>query len=270
MQNLSNENIIHVKKGNIEYLQFRKLLEFDNISHAFSLKLDFGSNDTFENKKEECLNSYKILCDCLNLNYKNIVRSRQTHTNIVKNIDTNMGIFHQNLNDVDGLITNKKELILSLVFADCIPIYLYDPKNNVIGNIHSGWKGTFNTISAVAVEHMQKQYNTNIKDLICCIGPSICKKHFEVDEDLANKFLNKFKYIKDINKIITKGRVLEEKQKYNIDTNLINQRVLEYMGVKTDNIIQSNICTVCNKDILHSYRAMGESAGRNTSLICIK
>lgn len=41
MKDLSNENIIHVKKDGIEYLQFRKLLEYsDVIKHAYAIGLD--------------------------------------------------------------------------------------------------------------------------------------------------------------------------------------------------------------------------------------
>jgi len=270
MQDSSNENIIHIKNGDVEYLQFKKLLEFDNITHAFSLKLDFGTNAAFRGDEEKYIKNYKVLCDALNLDYKNSIRPDQEHTNIVRRVDTNIGFLNEQLTNVDGLTTNKKDLILSLTFADCIPIYLYDPINKAIANIHSGWRGTLQTISIKAVEEMVKQYNSKKENIICCIGPAICKEHFEVDEDVANKFWDKFKHIKDIDKIITKGRFIDNKQKYHIDTNLINQRVLEDIGLKKENIIQSNICTVCNKDILHSHRGMAKKAGRNASIIAIK
>lgn len=37
-RDLSNENMIHVKKDGIEYLQFRKLLEFEDLVNCFTLK----------------------------------------------------------------------------------------------------------------------------------------------------------------------------------------------------------------------------------------
>ena len=41
MKDLSNENIIHIKKDGIEYLQFRKLLEYsDIVKHAYAIGLD--------------------------------------------------------------------------------------------------------------------------------------------------------------------------------------------------------------------------------------
>ena len=39
MLDLSNENVIHIKDGDIEYLQFRKLLEYkDKLNHCYTLK----------------------------------------------------------------------------------------------------------------------------------------------------------------------------------------------------------------------------------------
>ena len=53
MRDLSNENVIHVKKDGLEYIQFKRLLEYKNIQHCFTLKpLDFGSNVTYEEKRE--------------------------------------------------------------------------------------------------------------------------------------------------------------------------------------------------------------------------
>ena len=60
----------------------------------------------------------------------------------------------------------------------------------VIGNIHSGWKGTYNKIIVNAINIMIDRFNSNVKDIKCVICPSICKECFEVDEDLNNNFVN--------------------------------------------------------------------------------
>lgn len=129
-ENLSNENIIHIKKGKFEYLQFRKLLEYsDKIGHLYTLRpLDFNIGD--RNKVEM---EYKSLCDILGIDSKNIYRPRQTHSNCVKRVDEEpSGIYEKCFNEVDGLITDKKNKILSLTYADCIPLYFYDTKKNII------------------------------------------------------------------------------------------------------------------------------------------
>lgn len=268
MKNLSNENVIHVNKNGVEYLQFRKLLQYeDKISHCFTLKdLSFGDNLNFYDIKKNVLENYNKITNVLHLDSKNIVRPFQTHTNFVKNVTNEKGIFIEELKDIDGLLTDRKDEILSLTFADCTPIYLYDEKKNIIGNIHSGWKGTLNKIGKLAVEKMIKDYGSNPQDIICCIGPTIRKCHFEVDEDVKDMFYEAFN---DIN-IISLGEIKDGKQKYYIDTVLANINMMRDLGLKNENIIDSKICTVCNCDKIHSYRVDKNFAGRNTSLITIK
>ena len=260
MQDLSNENVVHIKDGDIEYLQFKKLLEYkDRVTHCYTTRSDNYEKDDGKN--------YKRLYESLNLDYKKCVKIKeQIHSNFVQIIE-NKGT---KPDKVDGLITNKKGISFSLRFADCTPIYLYDPVENVIGDIHSGWKGTANKIACVAVKKMIEEYNSKPEDIICCIGPTIGKCHFEVDEDVKNIFETTFSYMNINDRIIEKGEVKEGKQKYFIDTNLINRTMLEEIGLLKENIIESNICTVCNKDVLHSYRVDRQNAGRNTAIISLK
>ncbi len=269
MKDLSNENVVHIKKDNIEYLQFRKLLQYEEIIHCYTLSknnFDVGSNNTYEINKESIKENYEKIAKCLNFNIKEIIRPYQTHTNVVKCIKNEYNeysIFPKELTDVDGLLTDE-ENIFSLSYADCTPIYLYDTKKKVIGNIHSGWQGTLKGIGKIAVQTMINNYNSNAEDIICCFGPHIKKCHFEVDEDVANKFRKKYEAMNDINDIITYN---PEKNKYNIDTQKINTNLVKELGLKEENIIDSGICTVCQKDLMHSYRANGENAGRNTAIM---
>lgn len=268
MRDLSNENVIHVNKNGVEYLQFRRLLQYeDKISHCFTLKdLTFGDNSNFYDIKKNVLENYNKIASELLLDGKNIVRPFQTHTNFVKNVTTEKGIFIEKLKDIDGLLTDRKDEVLSLTFADCMPIYLYDEKKNIIGNIHSGWKGTLNKIGKLAVEKMIKDYGSNPEDIICAIGPTIRKCHFEVDEDVKDMFYEAFKN----SNIISLGQIKDGKQKYYIDTVLANINMMRDLGLKDENIIDSKICTVCNSDKMHSYRVDKNLAGRNTAIIAIK
>ena len=65
-------------------------------------------------------------------------------------------------------------------------------------------------------------------------------------------------------------RIQEKKNKYLIDTNIINRKLLEKIGIPKENIIESQICTVCNSNQMHSYRIDKENAGRNTAIIGLK
>ena len=278
---LSNENVIHVKKDGVEYLQFRRLLEYkDRINHAYSL----GTNVNFrtsrangELSKEEFLNTlndYDKLCKSIGCDYKNIVKGIQKHTDNVKiiseKINKNAPDFGQKeYENTDGLITNKTNLVLSSTSSDCISLLFYDPVKNVIANVHSGWRGTLKKISIKTVEKMVKEFGCNPEDIICCICPSIRKCHFEVGEDVKEQFEKEFQDLGEDNL----KEIIEEKdkeKKYNIDTVLINKIILERKGLKMENIVDSKICTMCNPKVLHSYRFEKENYGLNTALIELK
>lgn len=164
------------------------------------------------------------------------------------------------------MITNKNSKVLSLVFADCTPIYLFDKNKKVIGNIHSGWEGTLKQIVKKAINFMKEKYNCKADDIICVIGPTIRKCHFEVDQDLKNKFYNIFSYMEDINDIIEYSKKTEL---YFIDTVQINKELLKEEGILEKNIIDCKICTYCNSNIMHSYRVEKENAGRSTAIISL-
>lgn len=279
MQDLSNDVIIHKKKNGIEYLQFKKLLEYPELVHCYTLKandFDIAGNDTYEEKRDILYSNFEKLSKALDIEKDTIIRPYQTHTNVVEAIKENwynthekkISIFPKELTNVDGLITNQKDITFSLGFADCTPIYLYDPVKKVIGDIHSGWKGTLGRIGKVAVEKMIGEYNCNPKDIICCIGPCIKKCHFEVSKDVADSFKAEFCEMEDINEIITCINNLE--QKYVIDTTRINQNMMKEAGLLEESIIDSSICTVCNADYMHSYRVAKEKAGRNTAILGLR
>ena len=266
MKDLSNENIIHIKKEEIEYIQFRKLLEYKNVKHCFTLKpLNFGGSISYKEKKEEIEKNLKTLSEEFEFDTKNICRPNQTHTDRVEKIeDGDEGMYLEKFDNVDGLITNKKNKVLMLGFGDCTPLLFYDPVKNVIANTHSGWKGTLQSIGLKTVQKMQDEFECKVEDIICFIGPHVRKCHFEVDNEVKELFFNEFKNLKDIEDIIIYNK---EKDKYYIDTTKINKQVLLNIGLKEENIIDSNICTVCNSDICHSYRIEKELSGRAVTII---
>ena len=142
--NLLNQNILYKKNEKQEFLQFKKLLQYsDTISHAYAVGLDknyrtFKANRTplpLEEYKKN-INNYKSLCEEIGLDYKNMIKANQAHTDNIlivneinkEKIDTEK---HS-----DGLITNKKNVILATTNADCILLIMFDPKKKIIANIH--------------------------------------------------------------------------------------------------------------------------------------
>lgn len=209
--------------------------------------------------------SYHKICDCLQLDETKIVKPHQTHTDCVESVKQ-----VEPFEEVDGLITNQSNLTLLTTSADCTSLLFYDPVQQVIGSVHSGWKGTLKGIANKAVQKMVKTYHCNPKDIICCICPSIRECCFEVDEDVKQLFQKRYESTMPMSEIITQGEIKEEKQKYFIDTTKINENLLEQAGLKKENIVDSHLCTVCHSDLFHSYRAHKEISGRNAALICRK
>ena len=257
---LSNENIIHVKKDGVEYLQFKELLKYsDRLVHAYSLKpLQFSD----KNKNAE--KNYKKICDALGINYKCIIKSAQKHTDIVKDIQN---FTNQKFEYVDGFITREKNIALVTKYADCTPIIIYDKVKNIIENVHSGWRGTLQRISQKAIKQMIEKYNSKPEDIIVCIGPCIKQCHFQVEEDFINKFKEEFG---DVEKYYKYGEIIDGKQKYYFDTTKLIIDYLIEIGIKKENIFDSQICSVCNAEHMASYRAEKENADRNMNIVMLK
>ena len=270
---LSNENVIHVKKNGIEYLQFRRLLEYkDKIKHAYTLGINNDFRTLTPDKKElpkeryeKNINTYKKFFEEVNDDYTKIIKPAQDHTDeikVVKNKRYNdrPEFETSDYSKTDGLITNKKDIILETTNADCILLLFYDPVKEVIANTHSGWKGTIQRISVKTVEKMKNEFGCNPEDIICCICPSIRKCHFEVDRDVKEMFENEYKDLK--NGLLCD--IIQEKipnEKWNIDTVLINKRILQKAGLKEENIVDSGICSVCHSDLIHSFRVEKQGYG---------
>ena len=272
MKALSNENILHVKKNEIEYLQFRKLLEYDNIIHAYGIGLNRNYR-TSKNKGEESYNKaikdYKDLCDSIGIDYKNCVKPCQEHTKNIRIVKQKMNkgkldLEQEEYKQTDGLITNQENIALATTNADCILLIFFDPIKKVIANVHSGWRGTLQKISIKAVNKMKNEYECNPQDIICCICPSIRKCHFKVHEDVKDPFYDEFKYLKEIDKLIVP---VEDGERWAIDTVEINKIILKQAGLKEENIIDSGICSVCNSDLIHSFRVEKEGYGLGTAII---
>lgn len=273
---LSNENVVHIKKDGIEFLQFRKLLEYKEIRHAYTLGLDKNFRTAKANmvkldekEYEKAIADYKNICKEIGNCYKNLVKTNQNHTNEVKVVERKINVDEPDINlkkykNTDGLITNQKNILLSTTNADCILLLFYDPVKKVIANTHSGWRGTLQRISVKTVEKMQKEFGCNPQDIICCIAPSIRKCHFEVEEDVKEMFSVEFRDLAEISQIIEETI---PNKKWNIDTVIINKVILKNAGLRDENIIDSGICSVCNSDIIHSFRSEGKNYGLNTALI---
>ena len=278
MKDLSNENVIHVKKNGVEYLQFRKLLEYsDIIKHAYAIGLEpnfrtaraKNAPPLTKEEYEKAVNDYKKLATLVGIDYIDIAKPNQAHTKNIKIVEKKVNGNEPDFNlkeyeQIDGLVTDKKNIALATTNADCILLLFFDPTKRVIANVHSGWRGTLQRISVETINKMKSQYGCNPEDIICCICPSIRKCHFKVHKDVQEPFYNEFKDLKEIDEIIVP---VDGEERWSIDTVKINEVILVQAGLKKTNIIDCGICSVCNSDLIHSFRVEKEAYGLETALI---
>lgn len=232
--------------------------------HFTSMNLGHGRGDSEEN----IIKNHEIMANVIGFDAKNIVASRQTHTTNIKIVskeDIGKGIYKErDYDNIDGMITNEKEIVLTTYYADCVPLYVVDIKNKAIGLSHSGWRGTVGRIGKVTLERMAKEYNTNPKDVIVCIGPSICKECYEISEDVAVEFTKEFpEHIDDI--LQNKGN-----GKYMLDLWSCNKIIFEECGVLKENIHLPDVCTCCNYQVMFSHRATNGQRGNLAAFLEIK
>ena len=174
------------------------------------------------------------------LNIDNYYILKQIHSNKVFDI-TNIPKNYEG----DGLITNKSNIALVTKSKDCNSIFIIDTKNKIIGNIHSGWKGTLKSIITIAINQMKEKYNSVSKDIKIVFNPYIRECCFEVDNDVYDLFIKKYKdksYYKKIS------------NKYHINLVKIIKDDAKKLGIKEENIIDNNICTLCNRKLFNSHR----------------
>lgn len=189
-----------------------------------------------------CLETFTTLGKEINLPTDRMIKTHQTHTStvrIVTNKNAGEGIIRPvTMNDYDGIITNEKNLLLCTVEADCVPVYLLDPVNKVIGMIHSGWKGTANQILKNAITIMKNIFNSDSNNILVGIGPHICKNCYEVGEDLIQPFSINFQ--KYINTIFTK----KNNEKYLLNLYEAVKLTAIECGIIEENISSADICTL--------------------------
>lgn len=220
-----------------------------NMKHVFSSRIGWRQDDIFQ-----------TMAELLNLNKNNIYRCRQVHGNRVLVID------QEDASDVldieaDGLVTNRRNILLSTYHADCTPIYFHDEIKDVIAVAHAGWRGSLLNIVSKVLSIMESRYNSNIKDINVAIGPAICGVCYEVKEDVSSKFREVYGD--------SSGVLSYKNERIYLDTVKVNEINLLNYGILEENIYKSNLCTGCNLDILYSYRKENKTRNRMISGIIL-
>ena len=221
-----------------------------------SLNSGLGSED----KKNNINKNLRIISKKIGCDYKDIITMKQTHSK--KIIFIGKGKSNKKKFICDALLTNKKKICISVLAADCVPILLYDPQQNIIGVIHAGWKGLYKGIIHKTIE---KLFKLGVKktNLIVAIGPSISQRNYEVNKIFFDKFFYKSKFNKKFFKI--------KNTKYFFNLRKYTEYQFKLKSIR--NIEQVNYDTFTDNKNFFSYRRSlfdnHKDYGRNISVIMI-
>ena len=221
--------------------------------HLSSLNLGFNLGD----EREKVLENFRILGSLFEAKPEDFVLTQQTHSINVRRVgkeDRGRGIFREReYTDVDALITNEEDVILTAFSADCVPILFYDKGHRAIASCHSGWRGTHGRILARVIEAMQREFSSKPEEIYIAIGPSICKNCYEVSEDVGEAFLEAFPALREETKNVSPiERVSEEK--FHIDLWELNRIIALEAFIPPENISISGYCTMERPDLFFSHR----------------
>ncbi len=243
---------MYKEKNNYYYVdEFSK-----NKVHAIFTKRNAGD---FSDKALESLHENHIIKFLKNFkDTKNIFYAKQTHSANIKIIGEND--VPGKLDNIDGFISKRKDIIIVLKYADCLPIFIMDKKLEIIAGLHSGWRGTYDGILNKAIQKMESEFKSQKDDILIALGVGIKKCCYEVGQDLYDKFSKKY------SSKLLKGVFEKRNEKLYFDNEILNYNTLKNMGIEDKNIIRSNICTFCSNKFF-SYRKEKENDARNAGMI---
>lgn len=206
------------------------------------------------------------LCSELGISEHCLWLPRQTHTDNVACIDDDFLKLSkaeqtERLENIDALITNIPRQCIGVSTADCVPVIIFDERNQAIAAIHAGWRGTVQHISQKALSLMRERYGTNPHDCCAVIGPSISLEAYEVGEELIPIF-KEAGFPSSLFSLPSSHTPLPCEAKPHLDLWAANLYLLENAGIPLTNIQVSGICTYQHADTFFSARRLGIKSGR--------
>lgn len=225
----------------------------ENTYQSLNLGLHTGDdeNAVLENRKR--------FSQAINIPLTQMVMAQQMHTDTVYKVtkqDAGRGAlrYSESIPKTDALITNERELCITIQTADCVPVLLFDPINKAIGVVHAGWRGTVHNITGQTIKAMQTHFNCNAANIKAIIGPSISPDNYEVGDELLQAANRAFG--EKANECI-----VQQNNKSHFNLWQANKLQLIDSGLISENIQLSNLCTYANPDFF-SARKEGIYSGR--------
>ncbi|MCR6110172.1 peptidoglycan editing factor PgeF [Bacillus sp. A301a_S52] len=237
-------------------------------SGAFtSNNLGLHVNDTNLNVRE----NRRSLADLLEFPLENWACAEQVHEDHIVKISkklTGYGTvnYHDSIKGTDGFYTTETNTLLTLCYADCVPIYYIAPEHHTIGIAHAGWKGSVKNIAGKMVELWKLNESIPPTKIHAAIGPSIGACCYRVDD----------RVIKEVDNILSSSHISTSpyqkisNDQYSLDLKKLNLQLLLDAGIDRANILVSQYCTSCEKNLFFSHRRDNGKTGRMLSFIGFK
>jgi polyphenol oxidase len=245
--------------------QFEKLAQENSIKHfvtdrssseatpEFTLSFSSSPDRTFIQQNRN------LLAVAMGVENSNLYFPSQVHKTRIVQIKKNTP--REELLETDALITNEPGFCIAVMSADCVPILLYDKRNNAVGAVHSGWRGTVARILEKTLDRMRETFGTKGDDLYAGIGPSVSQDSYEVGEEVVSEVHRSFGNKNEL--MIPVGI-----NKAKLDLWKANKLQLMEFGVPAARIEISDLCTVKNNN--HFFSARKGDAGRFAAGIILR
>ena len=213
-----------------------------------------------DDNPENITKHQEMLADAIGFERAQWVFPIQTHENRVMEISqshrgTNIDTLTDDMYGIDGIYTYEPDTLLTMCYADCVPVYFYSEEHHYVGLAHAGWRGTYGQI----VSEMLKQIDFDYNDLKIVIGPSTSTT-YEINDDIKAKFDTLPINVKDY--IETRGE-----NRHGIDLKRANALLLNHYGVPFDNIYITDYATSEDLSLFFSYRVEKGQTGRMLAFI---
>ncbi|NBI29432.1 peptidoglycan editing factor PgeF [Chengkuizengella marina] len=217
--------------------------------------------------KEDVITNRKMIAEAIGFSFDTVTCSNQVHGDeiaLITQDEKGKGRLSQedSIPFKDALITDQPNICLISFYADCVPLYFFDPVLQVIGIAHAGWKGTYLEIAKKTIIKMSEAYGSKPENILAGIGPSIGHCCYEVDERIINHFEDTY-YLYSF--IQSKGN-----GKYTLNLKEMNRQIMLNAGILPTQIEITQYCTGCSSDMFYSHRIEKGSTGRMMSWIGLK
>lgn len=167
----------------------------------------------------------------------------------------------------DGLISNEIGCGLTMNFADCGSVFLYDPVHHAIGLGHAGWRGAIANLPGALVQAMVAAFGSDPQQLIAGLGPCISASFYEVDEPVISEVRRVFP--KWVDRLLS-YRTDDDGER--IGRPYFNLALANHIGLyeaDVKNVALPTFCTAARTDLFFSHRAEKGQTGRFAAVLAL-